>query len=1296
MKRLVKTVTSIGFGLINNLSTRREATRDDLRVAARQVARLPIIAALAVVMLLGVLPATLPQSSAYAAASTYLADEIGQTEITVDAGDDFHVVLYVVDISGVAGYECKITVSGPATPTGGSSNGSWFAGGHSVFDGTGLPDYGTAMLLSPLDISGSGDVIVFTLHADQEGSVAINVDSDHFVFGNGNAEQLQVGQPSTLYVTVLEGDGLVGGGEQESPGETAQEPDEESSLEELEGGEDDPPATVTIYMTTSPIGGSDVWAALYVLYDEELFLYDMYQLPAQETISTEYSAILLALDWESYTVYPPYPGGGHFPRGYVFQHSWIVNGDSYADAEDFILIEGMGSTIEAEAVYTRNWRYLDFHAPDDKSFYGTMELGPGPSIEQITTGTQMTVIPYDTEYFQRWDAEGVELADPEDPVAVFQLNDDVTLTAIYSYGLTVRSHGRESVVISGNIEGTSGTTDYVSADRILPNQTVILTVDPDDREGFTHWNINGVDYPEDPAVEFDITEDTVAVACYPMTLHVYPSDPPAGAFDKIQDAVDASFTGDTIVLHTGEFTGVGNWDVVVSRKGITITSTDLEHPEDTTIDCGGAHRAFEFVDDLAKLPNRQSILTGVKILNGNIGQGGGAIRCENASPSIVGNLIDGCTASSGGAIYHTSSLEGTFIIFDNTISNCTAASGPGGAIFCANGPFHEIRITENNIYGCSAMKWGGAIMCGEKVHDTQLQVQSVLISENIFYDPGTKAGNRVDTNQAGQYESFGGAVCLGNCGEMQVFNNDFRYCRTRFDGHGGAISIVYVLPSSTIDIHGNVMIDNSGHSGGAIDIRGDQRPSLRASIRNCLIAGNSNKHNDYHPYRGAGIAVAGCAADIVNCTIVDNIILREKGEYEVLGGGIAFFGSGTPTAPSTVMNCIIRGNEVKTSSGDGDQIGIGGLNPSYVVVGYTAVPRTGDDIYLKETDPESRLSFIEGTIMDDDPGFASNGAWSINWSDLPASTYQQGEYHPKSAAGRFVPASQSWTQDSSTSFCIDGGGPESAYDLEPEDNGARINMGCYGNTAEASKSWLSFTFSASDQSTHSKAFTNDAALDASISATPASGWSIDGYVITESASVPTGGWQSQAPTSYSITGGEGLVMLYAWAKSTSGKIARRQQSIVYSEGVPVASGFAVADNENGTATATWSTDIPAFGLLKYGPVSMGGSTPNELPEAALLESHSRTFPIAVGTNYKFVLVNNESISAPVYWPSPWPILGDANQDCRVNILDLIFIRNKLNLDPGAGDNWKADVNEDDRINILDLIYVRNKLNTQCP
>jgi hypothetical protein len=61
----------------------------------------------------------------------------------------------------------------------------------------------------------------------------------------------------------------------------------------------------------------------------------------------------------------------------------------------------------------------------------------------------------------------------------------------------------------------------------------------------------------------------------------------------------------------------------------------------------------------------------------------------------------------------------------------------------------------------------------------------------------------------------------------------------------------------------------------------------------------------------------------------------------------------------------------------------------------------------------------------------------------------------------------------------------------------------------------------------------------------------------------------------------------------------------------------------------------------------------------------------------------------------WPILGDANLDCRVNILDLIFVRNRLNKDPQTADNWQADVVQDGSINILDMIYVRNRLNMTC-
>ena len=64
--------------------------------------------------------------------------------------------------------------------------------------------------------------------------------------------------------------------------------------------------------------------------------------------------------------------------------------------------------------------------------------------------------------------------------------------------------------------------------------------------------------------------------------------------------------------------------------------------------------------------------------------------------------------------------------------------------------------------------------------------------------------------------------------------------------------------------------------------------------------------------------------------------------------------------------------------------------------------------------------------------------------------------------------------------------------------------------------------------------------------------------------------------------------------------------------------------------------------------------------------------------------------------APSDLPGDLNNDCKVNILDLIWVRSRLGQDAGIGDNWRADANEDGKINILDLIFVRNRLGAICP
>jgi hypothetical protein len=74
-----------------------------------------------------------------------------------------------------------------------------------------------------------------------------------------------------------------------------------------------------------------------------------------------------------------------------------------------------------------------------------------------------------------------------------------------------------------------------------------------------------------------------------------------------------------------------------------------------------------------------------------------------------------------------------------------------------------------------------------------------------------------------------------------------------------------------------------------------------------------------------------------------------------------------------------------------------------------------------------------------------------------------GDFHLKSQAGRWDPASGSWPCttlgtgwmiDNVTSPCIDAGDPNGPIGDEPQPNGGIINMGAYGGTSQASKSYF--------------------------------------------------------------------------------------------------------------------------------------------------------------------------------------------------------------------------------------------------
>jgi predicted outer membrane repeat protein len=162
-------------------------------------------------------------------------------------------------------------------------------------------------------------------------------------------------------------------------------------------------------------------------------------------------------------------------------------------------------------------------------------------------------------------------------------------------------------------------------------------------------------------------------------------------------------------------------------------------------------------------------------------------------------------------------------------------------------------------------------------------------------------------------------------------------------------------------------------------------------LENCLIVNNETNEG----YGGGILAVQGSSPAIINCTLANNI------------GGYANTVGSDDTSIPVIKNSILAETIYGATS----------------IVGY--------------------ISNCPG-----DPCFAEPLWWG--WDDIPV----LGDYHLKSQAGRWDANEGQWTTDDVTSLCIDAGDPMSPIGYEPFPNGGIINMGAYGGTAEASKSYF--------------------------------------------------------------------------------------------------------------------------------------------------------------------------------------------------------------------------------------------------
>ena len=168
-------------------------------------------------------------------------------------------------------------------------------------------------------------------------------------------------------------------------------------------------------------------------------------------------------------------------------------------------------------------------------------------------------------------------------------------------------------------------------------------------------------------------------------------------------------------------------------------------------------------------------------------------------------------------------------------------------------------------------------------------------------------------------------------------------------------------------------------------------------------------------------------------------------------------------------------------------------------------------------------------------------------------------------------------------------------------------------------------------------------------------------------------------------------------KDASGTVWSKSATIYYSGGYWWPADILVTNNLDGTVTVTWTTPEPAFGAVQYG-LKGTAVPPYYAEETAVGTSHSVALTgIEPSTEYKILINNNEVLTSIYYWPDvAGPLCPlDVNRDCRVNVLDLIAVRNRLFLSTNIGTNRYVDVNSDGKINVLDFILVRNGIYTMC-
>jgi hypothetical protein len=179
------------------------------------------------------------------------------------------------------------------------------------------------------------------------------------------------------------------------------------------------------------------------------------------------------------------------------------------------------------------------------------------------------------------------------------------------------------------------------------------------------------------------------------TIFVAPDG--SGDYPTIQAAINASVSGDTVLLGDGVFTGPDNRDLIFSGRDITLASASGD-PTQCIIDAEHQDHVLTFFSERPGL-----VIENITLLNGWAPDDGGNVFAVNlASPTIRGCIIAGGKAGRGGGIFARGTgsprIEGCWILDNEALD--------GGGVYAIEGS--EIVLDDCVVAGNRSTGLGGA------------------------------------------------------------------------------------------------------------------------------------------------------------------------------------------------------------------------------------------------------------------------------------------------------------------------------------------------------------------------------------------------------------------------------------------------------------------------------------------------------------------------------------------------------------------------------------------------------------